>query len=83
MRNNKENPETSIWISTTDLMSGLLVIFLFISIVSSAVCLTVNLMTSFLPFWSLIVIIGIVYCWVLIVHTILSRRSIFEKIFQI
>lgn len=32
MRNNKENPETSIWISTTDLMSGLLVIFLFISI---------------------------------------------------
>ena len=56
-------------------------IFLFISIVSSAVCLTVNLMTSFLPFWSLIVIIGIIYCWVLVVHTILSRRSIFEKIF--
>ena len=32
MRNTGENPETSIWISTTDLMSGLLVIFLFISI---------------------------------------------------
>lgn len=32
MRNTKESPETSIWISTTDLMSGLLVIFLFISI---------------------------------------------------
>lgn len=28
----KENPETSIWISNTDLMSGLLVVFLFISI---------------------------------------------------
>ena len=32
MRHIGENPETSIWISTTDLMSGLLVIFLFISI---------------------------------------------------
>ena len=32
MRHFGDNPETSIWISTTDLMSGLLVIFLFISI---------------------------------------------------
>ena len=56
-------------------------IFLFISIIASAVCLTINLMTSFLPFWSLIVIIAIIYCWVLVVHTILSRRSVFEKIF--
>ena len=28
----KENDETSIWISTTDLMSGMLVLFLFISL---------------------------------------------------
>jgi outer membrane protein OmpA-like peptidoglycan-associated protein len=32
MRLSGENPETSVWISTTDLMSGLLVIFLFLSI---------------------------------------------------
>ena len=32
MRHSGENPETSVWISTTDLMSGLLVIFLFLSI---------------------------------------------------
>ncbi len=32
MFHSKENPETSIWISTTDLMSGLLVIFLFIAL---------------------------------------------------
>ncbi len=32
MRRSGENPETSVWISTTDLMSGLLVIFLFLSI---------------------------------------------------
>ena len=32
MRNKKDNAETSIWISTADLMSGLLVIFIFISI---------------------------------------------------
>ena len=28
----RENDETSIWISNTDLMSGLLVLFLFIAI---------------------------------------------------
>lgn len=32
MLRSKENPETSVWISTTDLMSGLLVIFLFIAL---------------------------------------------------
>ncbi len=32
MFRSKDNPETSIWISTTDLMSGLLVIFLFIAL---------------------------------------------------
>ena len=32
MRRSGENLETSVWISTTDLMSGLLVIFLFLSI---------------------------------------------------
>ena len=28
----KESPETSLWISTTDLMSGLLVVFLFVAV---------------------------------------------------
>lgn len=32
MFHSNENPETSVWISTTDLMSGLLVIFLFIAL---------------------------------------------------
>lgn len=56
-------------------------IFIFISIIATTVCVLTNLMTQILPLWSLIVIIGIVYCWVLIRHTILSERSIFEKLF--
>lgn len=56
-------------------------LFMFLSIIAISVCVAINLLTQVLPLWSLIVIIGIVYCWVLIVHTILSRRSIFEKIF--
>lgn len=57
----------------------LIKIFLFLSIITSVTCLTINLMVKAIPMWSLLVIVGIVYCWVLICHTILSKRSIFEK----
>ena len=56
-------------------------IFLFISIIAITVCVVTNLMTQIFPLWSLVVTIGIIYCWVLIYHTILSERSIFEKLF--
>lgn len=56
-------------------------LFLFFSIVAATVCVVINLMTKPLPLWSLIVVIGILYCWVLIAHTIISKRGIFEKIF--
>lgn len=35
MKRKRDNDETSVWISNTDLMSGLLVLFLFI-----AICMT-------------------------------------------
>ncbi len=55
-------------------------IFLFISLVAIIVCLTVNLMVKPLPLWSLLVALGIVYVWILVLHTIISKRNIFEKI---
>ena len=58
----------------------LIKIFLFLSIIAAASCLTVNLMVKPIPMWSLVVIVSILYCWVLICHTILSERSIFEKL---
>ena len=58
----------------------LIKIFLFLSIIAAVTCLTVNLMVKPIPVWSLVVIVSILYCWVLICHTILSKRSIFEKL---
>ncbi|HBP43811.1 MAG TPA: hypothetical protein DD621_04000 [Clostridiales bacterium] len=58
----------------------LIKIFLFLSIIAAVACLTVNLMVKPIPMWSLVVIVSILYCWVLICHTILSERSIFEKL---
>ncbi len=56
-------------------------LFLYLSIIAVGVCVIINLMTEPLPLWSLIVAIGVLYCWVLIYHTIISKRSIFEKLF--
>lgn len=55
-------------------------IFLFISIIAIVVCVTINLMVKPLPLWSLLVVLGIVYVWILVIHTILSKRNIFEKL---
>ncbi len=56
-------------------------LFLFLSVVAVVVCGTINLLTSTFPLWSLVVAVGIVYVWVLVAHTIFSRRGIFEKLF--
>lgn len=55
-------------------------IFLFLSIIAVVASLLVNLLTKPLPLWSLLVVLAIFYCWVLIGHTILSSRSILEKL---
>ena len=54
--------------------------FLFLSIATIAVCLFVNIKTSTKYLWSLIVIVSITYVWILVAHTIISKRSVFEKI---
>lgn len=55
-------------------------IFLFLSVITTIVCLVTNLMVAPFPLWSLVVIISIIYIWILIAHTIVSKRSIFEKL---
>lgn len=55
-------------------------LFLFISIVAIAVCTTVNYMTTPSVGWFWLVVWGIIYLWVLVAHTILSKRSAFRKI---
>lgn len=55
-------------------------IFLFVSIIAIVACTTINLMTKLFPLWSLVVIVGTVYIWVLVAHTIISKRNIFEKL---
>lgn len=58
-------------------------IFTFLSIVIITSCLFINFLTNTKLWWSSIVIVGILYIWILIRHTILSKRSTFEKlIFQ-
>ena len=59
-------------------------ILLYISLCAVIVCLTVNLLTQTSVLWSLIVAASILYVWILVRHTIISRRNIFEKLsFQI
>ena len=57
----------------------LLKIFVFLSIISIVASVVVNFYTTPHIWWSSLVIIGELYIWVLIKHTILSKRSIFAK----
>lgn len=56
-------------------------IFAFLSICTSIICVFINFVTKDPVMWSLIVLLGILYLWVFVAHTILSRRSFFEKVF--
>lgn len=55
-------------------------IFLLISIVVVAVCFYVNFTTNINYLWSILVFFSILYVWILVAHTIISKRSVFEKI---
>lgn len=57
-------------------------LFFMITLVISAIVVFINVLTykdAPIP-WSAIVIVCLLYVWVLIAHTILSKRGIFEKI---
>ena len=55
-------------------------IFLFLAICTLIVCTFVDYQTGWSR-WSVIVDFSILYVWILVAHTIISRRSAFEKIF--
>ena len=55
-------------------------LFLFFTICSSGIVLFINLVTNPKVLWSIVVIISLLYVWILVLHTIISRRNFFEKI---
>ena len=55
-------------------------IFLLLSIVAVFACGFVNYVTKSAP-WSIVVFMGVIYLWVLVAHTIMSRSTPFQKIF--
>lgn len=59
----------------------LMKIFVFITIAAIAICTFVNVLTGLNVFWSALVDVGLLYVWILVRHTIISRRGAFEKIF--
>lgn len=60
----------------------LLKIFLFLSVSIISVCTLVNMLINPETLWCLLVSSSLIYVWILVAHTILSRRGVFEKIFM-
>ena len=60
----------------------LIKLFSFISLCAIAICILINLLVDKSLLWSLVVTAGILYVWIIVGHTILSRRGVFEKIFM-
>jgi len=55
-------------------------LFVFMTICTVAICVIINVMTNQSFSWSLTVISGLTYVWILVAHTIISKRGIFEKV---
>ena len=59
-------------------------IFVFMTICVVSICLITNLLIDPSVLWSLSVVSGALYVWILVSHTIISRRGVFEKmLFQV
>ncbi len=55
-------------------------LFGFMSICIAIICMFVNIVVNPDVHWAMIVILSLLYVWILVAHTILSKRSFFEKI---
>ena len=60
----------------------ILKLFFFLSVCAVSTCVLINLLVKPDFLWSLVVTSSIVYVWIIVGHTILSRRGVFEKIFM-
>lgn len=56
-------------------------LFVFMTVCIVSICLIINNMVDPEVPWSLTVVSGLAYVWILVSHTIISRRGIFEKVF--
>lgn len=54
-------------------------LFLFLTFSALGICLFINFFSTPTVWWSLIVAVSLVYIWILVAHTIISRRNILEK----
>ena len=59
----------------------LLKLFLYLSICVCVICFVINYFTEKHMLWAPVVFVSVLYMWILIMHTIMSSRSAFEKIF--
>lgn len=55
-------------------------IFFMITLAIVATCVFINILTWDGIIWSLLVGVSVAYVWIFVAHTILSKRSIFEKV---
>lgn len=55
-------------------------LFLFLSICAVGICTLINLLVTPEKLWCLVVTFGVLYVWVLVAHTILSKRSVYKKV---
>lgn len=56
-------------------------LFSFISLCVVSICFIIDYLTSETINWSLVVLFSVLYVWVLIAYTIISKRSVFKKVF--
>lgn len=67
-------------IKTQKHTNTLLKIFALSTLLAVVITGFIDIATNKYPTWSIIVILSLLYIWLLISHTILSKRSLFEKI---
>lgn len=56
-------------------------VFLLISLAAIIITMAINYFAKSSTQWSLLVFFGVIYLWILVKHTIMSNRHIFEKFF--
>lgn len=76
----EEFPKYKIVGPERSLKNFILKIFLVLSVVIVSACVFINIQTKTIP-WSVAVAFVVVYLWVLIAHTIISKSSAFNKVF--
>ncbi|MBO4573202.1 MAG: hypothetical protein J5762_05520 [Clostridia bacterium] len=73
LRKHNETKIKSSWFLTK--------LFFFLTICTLTASVMVNVLVTPKSMWSPLVVFGELYIWVLIAHTIMSKRSLFEKVF--